>query len=133
MSTFSYVPRLVTDFTRNVDEIQNKLVFTGPKGRTALLDAVYLGMHKMKQAKNQKKARLIISDGGENHSRYTESEIKSQVKEADVMIYSIGIYDHSFPTIGEKHGPERLSEMSEVTSARSCTIELPYDLPVHAT
>jgi len=112
-----------------VDEIQNKLVFTAPKGRTALLDAVYLGMHKMKEAKNQKKALLIISDGGDNHSRYTESEIKSQVKEADVMIYSIGIYDHSFPTIEEKLGPELLSEMSEVTGGRSFTIDNPNDLP----
>src|SRR5438105_2159658 len=119
----------VTDFTRNVDEIQNKLVFTGPKGRTALLDAVYLGMHKMKQAKNQKKALLIISDGGDNHSRYTESEIKSQIKEADVMIYSVGIYDHSFPTIEEKLGPELLNEMSEVTGGRSFTIDNPNDLP----
>src|SRR5207244_6741747 len=101
---------------------QNKLVFTAPKGRTALLDAVYLGMHKMKEAKNQKKALLIISDGGDNHSRYTESEIKSQVKEADVMIYSIGIYDHSFPTIEEKLGPELLSEMSALTGGRSFTM-----------
>src|SRR5919109_3147451 len=60
MITFSDTPRLVAGFTRNVDEIQNKLVFAGPKGRTALLDAVYLGMHKMKEAKNQKKALLII-------------------------------------------------------------------------
>jgi Ca-activated chloride channel family protein len=129
MITFSDTPRLVAGFTRNVDEIQNKLVFAGPKGRTALLDAVYLGMHKMKEAKNQKKALLIISDGGDNHSRYTEGEIKSQVKEADVMIYSIGIYDHSFPTIEEKLGPELLSEMSEVTGGRSFTIDNPNDLP----
>jgi Ca-activated chloride channel homolog len=129
MITFSDAPHLVTGFTRNVDEIQNKLVFTGPKGRTALLDAVYLGMHEMRQAKNQKKALLILSDGGDNHSRYTEGEIKSQVKEADVMIYSIGIYDHSFPTIEEKLGPELLNEMSEVTGGRSFTIDNPNDLP----
>jgi Ca-activated chloride channel family protein len=129
MITFSDTPHLATDFTRDVDQVQNKLVFTGAKGRTALLDAVYLGMHKMKEARNQKKALLIISDGGDNHSRYTEGEIKSQVKEADVMIYSIGIYDHSFPTLEEKLGPELLAEMSEVTGGRSFTIDNPNDLP----
>ena len=45
----------------------------------------------MKKAHNAKKALLIISDGGDNHSRYTENEIKSIVKEADVQIYGIGI------------------------------------------
>src|SRR5207245_7953226 len=117
--TFADAPRLLPGFTRNVDEIQNKLVFTAPKGRTALLDAVYLGMHKMKEAKNQKKALLIISDGGDNHSRYTESEIKSTVKEADVMIYSIGIYDHSCPRIEETLVPELLVAMSAGSCGRT--------------
>ena len=51
-----------------------------------------MGISKMRHAKYAKKALLIISDGGDNHSRYTENEIKSLVKEADVMIYAIGIY-----------------------------------------
>jgi Ca-activated chloride channel family protein len=129
MITFSDTPQLSEDFTHNVDDVQSKLLMTMPKGRTALLDALYLGMHKMRQAKNQKKALLIISDGGDNHSRYTEGEIKSLVKEADVMIYSIGIYDHYFPTVEEKLGPELLSEVSEVTGGRSFTVDNPNDLP----
>lgn len=129
MITFSDTPQLSEDFTRNIDDVQNKLLLTMPRGRTALLDALYLGMHKMRQAKNQKKALLIISDGGDNHSRYTEGEIKSLVKEADVMIYSIGIYDHYFPTVEERLGPELLSEISEVTGGRSFTIDNPNDLP----
>ena len=129
MITFSDTPQLAEDFTQNVDDVQNKLLLTMPKGRTALLDALYLGMHNMRQAKNRKKALLIISDGGDNHSRYTEGEIKSQVREADVMIYSIGIYDRYFPTPEEKAGPELLSEISEVTGGRSFTIDNPNDLP----
>ena len=93
MITFSDEPEAVSDFTNSVDEIQNKLVFAVPRHRTALLDAIYMGISKMRQAKYPKKALLIISDGGDNHSRYTEGEIKSLVKEADVMIYAIGIYD----------------------------------------
>src|SRR5581483_2187661 len=127
--TFSDEPHLASDFTNNFESLQSKMVFTTPKGRTSLLDAIYLGMHKMKEAKNQKKALLIISDGGDNHSRYTESEIKSQVKEADTMIYSIGIYDHYFPTMEERLGPQLLADISGVTGGRSFTIDDPNDLP----
>ncbi len=96
MITFSDEPEVVNDFTSSVDDIQGKLVFTVPRRRTALLDAIYMGVSKMRQAKYPKKALLIISDGGDNHSRYTEDEIKALVKEADVMVYAIGIYDRYF-------------------------------------
>ena len=64
---------LVQPFTRNLEEIQNQLTFTQSKGRTALLDAVYMALHEMKKAKNPRKALLVISDGGDNSSRYTRS------------------------------------------------------------
>lgn len=129
MITFSDEPHLAAGFTSNPDDIQNKLISTTPKGRTALLDALYLGMHKMNDAKNQRKALLIISDGGDNHSRYTEQEIKSQIKEADVIVYGIGVYDTYFPTVEERLGPQLLSEVSQVTGGRTFTIDNPNDLP----
>ena len=129
MITFSDQPHLASDFTSNVDEIQNKLIFSLPKGRTALLDALYLGINKMKEAKNQRKALLIISDGGDNHSRYNEREIESLVKESDTILYGIGIYDSYFATVEERLGPQLLSEVSEVTGGRAFTIDNPNDLP----
>src|SRR5258707_4288681 len=92
---FNDRPELVNDFTTNLEEIENRLTFTQPKGRTALLDAVYMAMHQMKQARHPRKALLIISDGGDNCSRYTESEIKRMVREMDVQIYTIGIFESS--------------------------------------
>jgi len=86
MITFADKPEEIADFTSSVDDIQGRLIYTVPKGRTALLDAIYLGVSKMRQAKYPKKALLIISDGGDNHSRYTEGEIRSMVKEADILI-----------------------------------------------
>ena len=130
---FADRPEEVSDFTQSVDDLQSKLVFTVPKGRTALLDAIYLGISKMRQAKYPKKALLIISDGGDNHSRYTENEIKSLVKEADVMIYSIGIYDHFFATEEERLGPQLLSDISELSGGRAFTIDNPNDLTDVAT
>jgi Ca-activated chloride channel homolog len=128
MITFADKPEEISDFTSSVDDIQGKLVYTIPKGRTALLDAIYLGITKMRQAKYPKKALLIISDGGDNHSRYTEGEIRSMVKEADVLIYAIGIYDHYFPTEEERLGPTLLSDVTELTGGRAFTIDNPNDL-----
>jgi Ca-activated chloride channel family protein len=133
MITFSDEPEMVNDFTNSVDEIQGKLVFTVPRKRTALLDAIYMGISKMRQAKYAKKALLIISDGGDNHSRYTEGEIKALAKEADVMIYAIGIYDRYFPTEEERLGPALLGEISELTGGRAFTVENPNDLADVAT
>ena len=126
--TFSEKPQELSDFTSSVEDIQGKLIYTIPKGRTALLDAIYLGVTKMRQAKYPKKALLIISDGGDNHSRYTEGEIRSMVKEADILIYAIGIYDHYFPTDEERLGPGLLSEVTELTGGRAFTIDNPNDL-----
>src|SRR5207247_4541429 len=128
MITFADKPEQAADFTDQVEDIQAKLIYAVPKGRTSLLDAIYLGISKMRQAKHSRKALLIISDGGDNHSRYTESEIVSQVKEADVMIYGIGIYNHYFPTQEEILGPELLRTISEVTGGTSFSIDDPNDL-----
>jgi Ca-activated chloride channel homolog len=120
--TFSEKPELLADFTQNIEDIQSRLVYVQPKGRTSLLDAIYLGMTRMRKARYEKKALLIISDGGDNHSRYTEGEIKSMVKESDVQIYGIGLYDRDFKTAEEREGPELLTEVTEVTGGRTFTI-----------
>src|SRR5438477_407451 len=117
---------LVQPFTRNLEEIQNKLAFTQSKGRTALLDAVYMAMHEMKKAKNPRKALLLISDGGDNSSRYSEAEIKALVKEADVQIYAIGIYESMGSrnrTPEETSGPALLTEISEQTGGRQYQVD----------
>ena len=129
---FNDRPELVVDFTTRVEEIQNRLTFTQSKGRTALLDAVYMALHKMKKAKNHRKALLIISDGGDNSSRYTESEIKKLVQEADVQIYAIGIFElmaNRGRTPEELSGPSLLSELAEQTGGRHFPVDNLNELP----
>ncbi|HZQ93284.1 MAG TPA: VWA domain-containing protein [Terriglobales bacterium] len=133
MITFSDKPDLLADFTKSIEDIQGKLVYTLPKGRTALLDAIYMGVAKMKDAQHQKKALLIISDGGDNRSRYTEGEIKNMVKEADVQIYAIGIFDRDPRTPEERSGPFLLGEISDVTGGRTFTIDNANELADVAT
>jgi len=133
MISFADRPELLADFTESVEDIQSKVVFTVPEGRTALLDAIYMGMNKMQDAQNPKKALLIISDGGDNRSRYTDGEIKNLVKEADVQIYGIGIYDQTPVTPEERLGPVLLNEICELTGGRAFTIDNPNDLADVAT
>src|SRR5258705_1211925 len=125
MITFADKPEEISDFTTSVEDIQGKMVYTVPKGRTALLDAIYLGVSKMRQARYPKKAMLIISDGGDNHSRYTEGEIKSMVKEADILIYAIGIYDHYFPTDEERLRAPLLSDVPGLHCRRAVSLGRP--------
>src|SRR5271157_2365031 len=131
--TFSEKPELLVDYTSSVEDIQDKLVYAVPKGRTALLDAIYLGMSRMRKAHYERKALLIISDGGDNHSRYTESEIKSMVREADVQIYAIGLFDSYFKTPEEREGPALLTDVTDVTGGRTFVINSPNELADVAT
>ena len=129
---FNDRPEMVVDFTTRLEEIQNRLIITQSRGRTALLDAVYMAMHNMKKAKNPRKALLIISDGGDNSSRYTESEVKSRVREADVQIYAIGIYEPVASrgrTPEEMSGPSLLSEIAEQTGGRHFAVDNLNELP----
>jgi VWFA-related protein len=129
---FNDSANLIQPFTRNLEEIQNKLAFTQSKGRTALLDAVYMALHEMKKAKNPRKALLLISDGGDNSSRYSEAEIKALVKEADVQIYAIGIYESAggrSRTPEETSGPALLTEIAEQTGGRQYQVDNLNELP----
>jgi Ca-activated chloride channel family protein len=129
MIVFSDQPRLAADFTSVPEDLEKVLLFTRPKGQTALLDAIYMGLRKMKDARYGKKALLIVSDGGDNHSRHGEREIKSAVKESDVMVYGIGTFDRYMPTVEEARGPALLAEIAEPTGGRAYTLENVGALP----
>ena len=112
---FNDRPELIEDFTSSVEDIQARLATVRSGHRTALLDAIYFGVTKMKDARHERKALLVVSDGGDNRSRYTEGEVRAQVREADVEIYSIGIFDPYAPTPEERTGPQLLEDLSDVT------------------
>ena len=126
--------QLVSPFTVSVDDLQNRLMYTAAHGLTALFDGVYLGLSQMEGAHNTKKALLIISDGGDNHSRYSETDIRKFVQEADVQIYSIGLFEpDGGPTPEERAGPSVLYDLTEMTGGRSFTVQNLNDLPDIAT
>jgi len=130
--SFNERAELTSTFTNSVEDLQSRMMLTAPKGRTALLDAIYLGLSQMRGAHNAKRALLILSDGGDNHSRYNENDIKRLVKEADTQLYAIGIYDplgYRNRTPEELNGPSLLAELTELTGGRVFAVEHLNDLP----
>jgi Ca-activated chloride channel family protein len=115
---FNDRPAVIVDYTSDIDDVEARMVMVKPENRTALIDAVYLGVNKLKDAKYDRKALLIISDGGDNRSRYSESELRRAVRESDVQIYSIGIFDTYASTIEEQTGPILLTDICELTGGR---------------
>jgi Ca-activated chloride channel family protein len=116
---FSDRPDEVQSFTKDVLLIEDLVGHIQPNGWTALYDAIYLGMNRMRRATYSNKVLLILSDGGDNNSRYTERELKSIVQEADVRLYAISIFDRS-PTL------EKLADSSGGRTYRVRNLE---DLP----
>jgi Ca-activated chloride channel family protein len=129
--TFSEHAQITTQFSTNTEELGSSLLSTSAKGRTALLDAIYLGLSEMRSAHNAKRALLIISDGGDNHSRYNENDIKRLVREADTQLYAVGIFDplgYRSRTPEELNGPSLLSELTELTGGRAFDVANPNEL-----
>jgi Ca-activated chloride channel family protein len=129
---FSDRAELAVGFTSQTEEIQSSLTAVQPGGLTAMLDAAEMALHQMKTARNPRKAILIISDGGDNNSRYTAAEIESLVREADVQVYAMGVFEPSILprlTKEEVSGPRLLSQLAEQTGGRAFSASDPSDLP----
>lgn len=134
--SFNDRAELISAFTNSADDLQSRLLSASGKGRTALLDAIYLGLSEMHTARNNKRALLIISDGGDNNSRYNEKDIKRLVREANTQLYSIGIFDpfgNRSRTPEELNGPSLLNEVTELSGGRAFSVENINDLPDIAT
>ena len=117
--SFSDVPELVTGFTPRIEDIDRELSFVEPQGWTALRDAMYLAVQQTKKAKNSRRALLVLTDGGDNNSRYTESEVRSLIVESDVRVYVIGISER----------PKFLQRIADETGGRAFWVRRVDELP----
>jgi len=116
---FNTSAKVLSDFTVDSSKLVNSLSLVEPKGNTALYDAAYLGVEKVRQGRHSKRALIIISDGQDNNSRYTYNELRKIVKEADVQIYAIGIVSLSGGSSLEFQGQAILEEVTRTTGGRA--------------
>jgi Ca-activated chloride channel family protein len=127
--TFANRPEVVADFTTDVTKLQSKLLLTPAKGMTAMYDSVYVGLEKLKEGSNPKKALLLITDGEDNRSRYTFQNVKDFVKEQDVQIYGIGIVDEWNSQLSAGHtGRAMIEELADLTGGRAFFPDSVYEL-----
>ncbi len=125
--SFSDRPALRTGFSSDDSAIQSELSFERPKGSTALFDAVALALRQMREARNERRVLLVISDGGDNHSRLTEKELGHILEETEVQIHSLGIHDSGFRE--EMHGERILEFLSKTTGGEHYTVLHARELP----
>ena len=126
---------LSSPFTRHSDRMLTRLLYREADGRTALLDGIYLAFAELRRSIHERRALLVISDGGDNHSRYNERDVRDVSREADVQVYTIGIFDpvNHRGTTEEMYGPEMLNSLAENAGGRSFYIKDMRDLTDIAT
>ncbi len=118
--TFADRPRLLDTSIQSLEDMQETLTADTPDGHTALLDAIYLAIARMRSARYERRALLIISDGADNHSRYGLKEVRRLVEEANVDVYAIGIFDSMlFRSFEEMMGKRWLAEITNVTGGQT--------------
>jgi Mg-chelatase subunit ChlD len=104
---FSNRARVAQDFTSDINRLRDHLAFKPAQGETALYDAVYLALQEVKAGQNPKKALLLITDGEDNHSRYSRGEVRELLRESEVQIYVIDL------------GRALVGDLAEMTGGRS--------------
>jgi Ca-activated chloride channel family protein len=133
---FADLAKVSIGFTGRTEDLRSALKNVQAGGLTAMLDAIDIGLLEMKKAKNSRKAIVIVSDGGDNRSHYTATQIESLVREADVQIYAMGVFEPVFSfglTPEEISGPRLLSEIAAQTGGRAFAAAVAGDMPSVAT
>jgi Ca-activated chloride channel family protein len=132
---FNDRPESLCPFTTDAKDIEKILPSVQAEGWTSLFDAIYLGVNQMKHAAHARKVLLVLSDGGDNNSRYTEGEVTNLVKEADVRIFSISIFDKSSSlenitaeSGGRSFRVRKLEELPELAANVSAELHSEYVL-----
>lgn len=131
--TFSNKPKLLANTTQSTADIQAKLGEMKAKGNTALADAIRAGLLKLRDAQYRRKALLIVSDGGDNMSRYSLRSVKNMAKESDAEIYAVDVCDAPSvlftKKLEEKFGRQWLTQVTQVTGGRTIAVDDSAKIP----
>src|SRR5439155_21927953 len=91
LMTLANRPELRQDFTDNRDKLASALRRITVGGGTALYDALYEGLRKVRHGTHDKKAILLLTDGEDTSSENTLEDAQRSVRESEVLVYSLGI------------------------------------------
>ncbi len=119
--------QVAVDATNDADEVIRRLGISRADGETALLDGVYLGLHMLMKGKGPRRLLLVLSDGGDNASRYGPRDIESAALEADARIFAIAT-GTPMPLGEEYAGRDVLSRLARETGGRFFAAKNPTDM-----
>ena len=126
---FSDKLKVNTDFTTDLRKLRLQLLSVNSKGSTALYDAIYAGLAKIREGTNPRKALVVVSDGYDNHSRYSGKNVREALKETDVQLYLIGNEgDGSLTALAESTGGRSLSPRTRTFELGSICNEIVRNL-----
>jgi VWFA-related protein len=128
-------PELLQTFTSDPEQVAAVMAPVVSKGWTALYDGMYLAIHNLERAPGKERALLVVTDGGDNNSRYTEAEIREMVRESGVRVYTVSILGRSsaMEKISEESGgrafqAHKLNELPDLTAKISALLHGEYVL-----
>ena len=120
LTTVSTHPRIVSGFTADIDWLVDKVAFEGAVGSTALVDTIWMALDQFHPSTNTRKALLVLSDGIDNHSRHTRSQLLRRAAEMDVQIYTISMDDpvpnrKAVEEVEAQHGMQLMEDLASRT------------------
>lgn len=126
--TFSDRAQQRTEFASDDTAVLNELLFAQPNGNTALFDAVAIAVRAMRKARNDRRVLLVVSDGEDNHSRFSERELRRVVEETEILIHALGIHDRG-PGMRDTGGPQILADLAKMTGGEHHMVGDAGELP----
>jgi len=118
---------LRTALTTDLGLVANSLVFSHPRGTTPLLDGIQMGLHELQKSHLARKALIVVSDGGDNNSRYTLHEIEEMVAESNAQIFTVLLYNN--PQAPEELlGPDLMAHLAAKSGGVNFTINNMADI-----
>jgi Ca-activated chloride channel family protein len=131
LMTFADHTGMRVPMTRDREWIAAGLTGLRAGGNTALIDAIYRALAEVRASSHRRKALVLISDGGDNASRYSEAELKRWAQESDAQIYSISIVE-GVRNQAAWRGADMLDDLAEITGGLHFTIRDHRELPAVA-
>jgi Ca-activated chloride channel family protein len=133
-------PRAYSGFEDSFDETMRRVEAEEAGGRTALIDTIFDSAKELRRGVHARKALVVISDGMDNHSRFTSQDLRLQEVEAEAQIYTIATVAAMNPIQPPKpmimseaqKGREFMQELAAKTGGLSFTISSPSDIATAA-
>ena len=82
-----------TLFTDNLQALRSALFLGQPSGQTALYDAVAYSLKHLEFSRQERRALIVVSDGGDNVSRTTLPELMHLIEASRATVYAVGLFD----------------------------------------